>query len=243
MNDLITSTKTMTSIQVAEIIGKQHKDVLRDIRDELEKLEAGGIAGERKFASSSYTSEQNKELPCYLLTREGVLQLAARYDAVTRAKLIEMAMHAEQPRPLSQLEIMHQMLGAQIEQDKQLRALAGAVEGVQAGIQDIRETVVFIPEAWRRDINTMIKRCAGKVGGTAYSDIRHESYDLLESRARCDLKRLVTNHYERRRLAGATKTELAAICSMDVIEANPRLREVYSAICKELCIKYGAGVP
>lgn len=88
MNALMTS-QTMTSIQISELIGKQHKDVLRDIRDEAEKLAAGGIDGKRKFALSSYQTEQNKELPCYVLTKEGVLQLAARYDAVTRAKLIK----------------------------------------------------------------------------------------------------------------------------------------------------------
>ncbi len=90
---------TMTSMQIAEVTGKRHSDIMRDIRDESEKLEAGGIDGERKFALSSYTTDQNKEMPCYQLTKEGVLQLAARYDAVVRAKLIELAMrNEEQPR-------------------------------------------------------------------------------------------------------------------------------------------------
>lgn len=95
MNDLITSTSTMTSMQIAEITGKQHQHIMRDIRDEVERLEAGGINGASKFGLSSYMSEQNKELPCYRLTREGVLQLAARYDAVTRAKLIERALESK----------------------------------------------------------------------------------------------------------------------------------------------------
>ena len=33
----------MTSLEVAEITGKEHKSILRDIRDEIEKLESQRI--------------------------------------------------------------------------------------------------------------------------------------------------------------------------------------------------------
>jgi hypothetical protein len=188
---------------------------------------------------SSYTTEQNKELPCYILTREGILQLAARYDAVTRAKLIEMAMRSQQRKPMSQLEIMHQMLGAQIEQDRVLKQHQQQLESVTEQLQEIRDNAVYVPDNWRKDINGMVKRAAFRVGGTAYSDIRSESYALLESRAHCDLKRLVTNLRTRKQQAGARKTDVDSICNMDVIESDPRLREVYTGICKELSVKYG----
>ena len=59
----------VTSLQVAESFGKNHRDVLRDIRQLLEPDEDG--FGERNFALSSYLSEQNKELPMYIMTRDG----------------------------------------------------------------------------------------------------------------------------------------------------------------------------
>ena len=39
----IENKNTMTSREVAEITGKEHKNVLRDIKDEIEKLEKQGI--------------------------------------------------------------------------------------------------------------------------------------------------------------------------------------------------------
>ena len=57
MNNLIV-THGVTSTQIAELTGKRHADIMRDIRDEVEKLEAGGINSERKFALSSCTTEQ-----------------------------------------------------------------------------------------------------------------------------------------------------------------------------------------
>ena len=54
MNQLMTINQPITSMQIAEITGKRHADIMRDIRDEMEKLAAGGISNERKFALVDY---------------------------------------------------------------------------------------------------------------------------------------------------------------------------------------------
>ena len=97
MNELIisNSNQPISSMQIAETTEKRHADIMRDIRDETEKLEAGGIGAQRKFALSERTDSTGRKIPYYELTKEGVLQLAARYDAVTRARLIELAMRKE----------------------------------------------------------------------------------------------------------------------------------------------------
>lgn len=62
---------TLTSIEVSEMIGKNHKDLLRDIRRYVEQLGESKIAPTDFFKESTYTSEQNKELSCYNITRKG----------------------------------------------------------------------------------------------------------------------------------------------------------------------------
>jgi len=118
MDGLIKINK-MTSMEIAEVTGKRHADIMRDIRDEIEKLEAGGIDGECKFALSSYVTDQNKEMPCYELSKEGVLQLAARYDAVVRAKLIEIVTRQEQQSKVPQNFAEALRLAADLEEEKQ----------------------------------------------------------------------------------------------------------------------------
>ncbi|MGL5950286.1 MAG: phage antirepressor KilAC domain-containing protein [Cetobacterium sp.] len=78
---------TMTSLEVAEITGKEHKNIIRDIEDETEKLgiEVGGLI----FELTSYTDKSNRKSKMYNLTRDGVLQLGARYDARMRFTLIQ----------------------------------------------------------------------------------------------------------------------------------------------------------
>lgn len=62
--------RTISSLEVAEMVEKNHKEVLRDIRNIIGQL------GERKiaqsyFISSAYKNTQNKELPCFNLTKKG----------------------------------------------------------------------------------------------------------------------------------------------------------------------------
>lgn len=86
MNNLMAISK-MTSMEIAEITGKRHDHILRDINDEIEKLQNAGIDTAPKFGLREREGLTGT-IPYYELTKEGVLQLAARYDAVTRSKLI-----------------------------------------------------------------------------------------------------------------------------------------------------------
>lgn len=86
MNELILKKDSMTSLEVAEITGKRHADVMRDIRNLIEQLD---YEGKRTFALSSYVSEQGKELPMYLLNEDACLCLASGYDANLRMKIIK----------------------------------------------------------------------------------------------------------------------------------------------------------
>lgn len=78
---------TMTSMEIAEITCKEHRNVLRDIRDEEEKL--GTEISQLIFEQSEYTNERGRKYECYNLTRDGVLQIGARYDAKIRFTLIQ----------------------------------------------------------------------------------------------------------------------------------------------------------
>ena len=80
----------VTSLEIAEIIGKEHKTILRDIRNEIKQL--GDEKAENNFVLGYYKDKNNQDRPMYNITKVGALQLAARYDAVVRYNLIERVM-------------------------------------------------------------------------------------------------------------------------------------------------------
>lgn len=67
----------VSSRNVAEVFEKEHYIVLRDIRSLL--TSCSQEFGAYNFVCSSYMSDQNKELPEYLLTKDGFTLLAMGY--------------------------------------------------------------------------------------------------------------------------------------------------------------------
>nr|DAF12966.1 MAG TPA: hypothetical protein [Caudoviricetes sp.] len=106
MNELqiLENKNTLTSLEVAQIAGKEHKNILADIRDEISKL--GEERGRLIFQQSYYTNLQNKQQPMFLLNYKGVLQLGARYNAETRFKLIEKIEQLQKPMTVEDMIIM-----------------------------------------------------------------------------------------------------------------------------------------
>lgn len=71
-----------TSLIIAEIFGKNHAHVLRDIQN----LDCPNEFRESNFGLSYYSSQQNKELPMYEITKDGFSFLVMGYTGVKAAK-------------------------------------------------------------------------------------------------------------------------------------------------------------
>ena len=79
------SMSKMSSLEIAEITGKLHYNILRDI----EKMEFGWTeVTVLKFEVSEYKDPSGRKLKCYLLTKRECLYVSSKYDDKIRAKLI-----------------------------------------------------------------------------------------------------------------------------------------------------------
>lgn len=77
---------TMSSREIAELTGKRHDHVMRDIRAMLVDLH--GENGLPNFGAS-YINEQNKEQPCFNLPKRESLILVSGYNVHMRATIID----------------------------------------------------------------------------------------------------------------------------------------------------------
>ena len=75
----------VTSLDIAETFGKEHKNVLRDIK----QLECSDEFGQLNFEPSSYINQQNKEQPMYFITRDGFTLLVMGYTGEKAMKFKE----------------------------------------------------------------------------------------------------------------------------------------------------------
>jgi len=86
MLDKLNQEIKMTSLQLAEVTGKLHKNIIRDIRTEIDQL--SGYGAELIFEPSEYKDSTGRTLPMYTIGKKGAMQLALKYDAVTRYRVI-----------------------------------------------------------------------------------------------------------------------------------------------------------
>lgn len=230
MNQLMKTDVKMTSLDISEVTGKKHQHVMRDVRNEIEEL--GDEVGQSIFGQSSYVNKQNREMPCYTFGKQGAMQLALKYDAKTRYNVIQYVEQLES-KPVSQLDILQGAISQLVQQDNRLVA-------VEKKQDEIGEIITLNTQEWRRKANKIINSIAKKRGGfEAYSDVRNESYELLEERARCRLSIRLTNMKSEMALNGASPSKVKKVNNLDVIESDTRLTEIYLAIIKEMAIKYG----
>jgi len=86
---------TLDSREVAAMVGKEHKELLRDIRRYLDQMDEvnkevfeNGDGGERKialvdfFRESSYTDAKGESRPCYQVTKKGCEFIANKLTGV-----------------------------------------------------------------------------------------------------------------------------------------------------------------
>lgn len=80
---LVTTSLTMTSREIAELTGKEHKNVIRDILSMLIDLQEDALSFERIYLDS-----MNRQQTEYALDRELTETLLTGYSAVLRRKVI-----------------------------------------------------------------------------------------------------------------------------------------------------------
>jgi hypothetical protein len=134
-----------------------------------------------------------------------------------------------------QMQMFHHMFQSVAKTQLQLTETQKQLSAVQDTVETLQETFLQRDEDWRKSINSMLNGAVYRTNGS-YRDVRNKSYDMLEERGHCKLDTRLRNLVERLESAGATKTQLRNTTKMDVIEAEPRLKEIYTTIVKELSI-------
>lgn len=125
MNEIstIVDGDRMTSLQIADITGKPHSDVMKAIR----KMEpAWSKINEGNFSLVEYKDKKGETRPCFSLNKEECLYIATKFNDEARAKLIKRwkeleEQHQKPSVPQNYLEALKSLVKA--EEEKQQLAL------------------------------------------------------------------------------------------------------------------------
>lgn len=122
-------TSGMSSIEVANVTGKQHAHILRDIRNLLDQ----GVAASN-FGLGSYMDANQQVRPCYNLTAKGCLILASGYNPILREKIINRLEELEKQRIAEEINpelSANKFINQYKKKGKSDRWIAARFEGIQ----------------------------------------------------------------------------------------------------------------
>lgn len=207
--------QTLDSREVAEMVGKDHNKLLRDIREYIVQLDESKIGHTDFFTESEYVDKANRKKPCYLVTKKGCefiahkltgikgTEFTARY--INRFHDMEEQIH----KPKSALEMLQLQSQAILEVNEK-------VDTVRQELDDFKQDMPLLAVECDRITSAVSKRGIDSLGGKesnayknnsirgkVYRDIHRElkrqfgvtTYKAIK-RNQCDLAVSIVEEYE-----------------------------------------------
>lgn len=166
MDELMTK-ETMSSLQIAEISGKQHKHVMESIRSQEKAwIKINGT----KFRLVDYTDKKGEKRPMYLLNKTECLYIATKFNDEARAKLVlrwkELEESNKPQLPATYLDALKSLVAS--EEQKQQLALENKRQAQELEVKDAQIT----------ELNTAVSEMQPKV---SYVDTILQCKDTVQT--------------------------------------------------------------
>lgn len=165
MDALVLKNGTMSSVEIAELTGKPHNDVMKAIRamePAWKKINGGS------FSLVDYTDKKGEKRPCYELNKTECLYIATKFNDEARAKLVLRweELETEKQKELSPAEIILQMAQHNVENERRMKALENKIDEIeQRTTTDLKQSTV-VAYVSRNNLNLDVKRY-GAIGTKA----------------------------------------------------------------------------
>lgn len=228
-------------------IAKVHEKEVREVNQQFERNKEHLIKDEDYFELSREQFESlyviqsfipNNVKSIKVFTEQGYLMLVKTFSGdlawMVQRELVNKYFRSKQlANSLKELSPELQVL---INIELNQKKLEKEVAETRQQIAVVKETIIDDTTDWREWVNSRLSAIGAALGD--YRRPRVESYEELERRARCNLDRRLENKIENMKKAGAGKKMINNTNKLDVIDEDPRLKEIYISIVKEMSIKY-----
>ena len=257
MNDLTVFQKdgieVVDSREVAEVTGKQHAHLMRDI-----KMYSGILSNsnESKFGAvdffipSTYTDSKGETRPCYLLTKKGCDMVANKMTGEKGVLFTAMyvtafeKMRNQLSKPMTQNELIAAMAQANVEQERKILALEERADRNEEMLTELANVfdVPTCPDRghWQEEMNCRINSIC-QTYELNYQSFRKRLYERLELQLGVDLEARQRNLKKRLKESGAKYDEVQKVSKLHVISRDASLRAAFELIMRSEAARCLAG--
>lgn len=257
-------TKTIPSTEVAKMMQREHKEVIRMIDGYeppegskkrkivgiIPTLTKGNITPSDYFIENTYKDKSGKLNKCYECTKMGCELLANKLNGekgilfsatyVKRFNEMESAqMQTIDTTELSpSLQSFKMLFDSMVEQELKQKQMEKDIKGLQNSLDNIQDLISLSKDNWRADVKNMVNKITYKTG-INHKVVYDEIYKEIDSRFGVNLNTRLKNRKNNAILNGTSKTKADKISKLDIINEDKLLIEAILIVIKDLAIKYG----
>ena len=129
--------KYLSSMEVAEMVDKDHAHLMRDIRNYIDLLNQSNFGSVDFFREDTYKDAKGETRNCYMISKKGcefiAHKMTGQKGAIFTAKYIERFHEMQNAlQPKSQLEILQMSINQLVEQEKRLNTVESRLDLIEA---------------------------------------------------------------------------------------------------------------
>lgn len=129
--------QTISSVEVAEMVGKAHNKLMRDIREYIDQLAQSNLGHDEFFNESTYVDNNNRTRPCYQITKKGCEFIAHKLTGIKGTEFTARYInrfHDMEKQIVSPLEGLSTELQAVIVVDKRVTKIENRIDRLEYDI-------------------------------------------------------------------------------------------------------------
>lgn len=191
-NELINTSaiETIDSREVAEMVDMEHKNLLSKIRKYVEILDGSKLSSPQFFVPSTYVNNQNKEQPCYLLTKKGCEMVANKLTGekgvIFTAKYVNRFAEMEQKIKLPKTDREILFLSVKVQEETAQR-----VDALEEKVSDLEKSTT-IDSSQQHTLEKVAKTTAIRTLG----GIDSRAYQLMSRKIFSNIWRDYKNYFK-----------------------------------------------
>lgn len=186
ITNIFTKEKTISSLEVAEMVEKKHYNLIRDIKGYVEELNELKIEVVEFFRENMYKDGKGEKRPCYDITKKGCEFIAHKLTGIKGTKFTALYINRfhemeEQLKPKSSAEMLLMYAQQFYEQEQRLQSVEHNVKQLEAKITTHDENYYTIAGyASLRGIRVDVNR-ANMYGRKASKLSKEYGYDVAKT--------------------------------------------------------------
>lgn len=257
-------TKTIPSTEVAKMMQREHKEVIRMIDGYeppegskkrkivgiIPTLTKGNITPSDYFIENTYKDASGKLNKCYECTKMGCELLANKltgekgilFSATYVKRFNEMESAQMQTIDTTELSPNLQsfkiLFDSMVEQELKQKQMEKDIKGLQNSLDNIQDLISLSKDNWKADVKNMVNKITYKTG-INHKVVYDEVYKEIDNRFGVNLNTRLKNRKNNAIKNGVSKTKADKINKLDIINEDKLLIEAILIVIKDLAIKYG----